>query len=300
MKTLETSFASRVRLYLGALIAMLLAGSVVQSEAQITNITKIANGHVTSVGFDPNSGLDYWTINGVNQLSQESFYFNSGSGVTELNNSMIISESVSHTASPSSGYNELSVAYDLGSGFEADFTYVLGIAGNNYSLTPTIYIYNNNLSGSANISFYQFATFVLGNASGSQNVQMSTITPGSQYQAYQTGGGASLTDLVQPITPVGVTITTEMQADSGAPFGPSNISANPLDTNPLAANQLAGSGSVDFAYEWDVTGLQAGTSFEISESSETITVPEPSSMALVASGIFALALMSRRRISKKA
>ena len=237
-------------------------------------------------------------MNEVNQLNQELFYFNLGSGVTELNNSMITSESVAKLGG--SSYNELKVSYDMGSGFEADFTYVLGIAGNNYSLTPTIYIYNNNLSGSANISFYQFSNFVLGNAPGSQNVQMSIINPGTQYQAYQTGGGVSLMDLVQPIAPVaGVTFTTEMQADSGTPFGVGNVSANPLDTNPLVAGQLNGSGSVDFAYEWDATGLQAGASFSISQA-QTITVPEPSLMALISAGMIVLASASRRLTGKKA
>lgn len=284
MKILKKSFVSRARLFQGALFAFLLAGFVVQSEAQVTNITKSLSGHISNLGFDPNAGLDYWTVSGVDQLSQETFYFNLGSGVTELNSSMFTSEAVSRVGS---SYNQLNVWYNLGSGFTANFNYVLGISGNTYSLTPTIYINNNNdPSSSANIIFYQYSDFVLGNVSGSQNVQMSILSNPSQYQAYQTGEGASLQDLLQPIGGA----TTEMQADNGgAPFGPLNGSPNPLNDITLTA-----SGNAVFAYEWDVTGLQGGSSFTISQT-QTITVPEPSSVALVSAGMLAVALVCRRR-----
>lgn len=81
-----------------------------------------------------------------------------------------------------------------------------------------------------------------------------------------------------------------MQADNGgAPFGPLNGSPNPLNDITLTA-----SGNAVFAYEWDVTGLQGGSSFTISQT-QTITVPEPSSVALVSAGMLAVALVCRRR-----
>jgi hypothetical protein len=78
-----------------------------------------------------------------------------------------------------------------------------------------------------------------------------------------------------------------MQADNGgALFGPF------VGTNPLN-NTTSATGNVVYAFESSRT-LGLNQSFTISEY-QTITVPEPSSVALISLGMLALSLLNRRR-----
>jgi hypothetical protein len=278
MKKRGKSFVSRVRLYQGALIAILLGGSIVQSEAQ--PISRSINGGSSTVTFDPNIGLTGWTVNGVSQLNQELFYYNlNGAGVTQIINSSSPTTVTTGHNGPSPDLTADSNLGNLGI-IDVNNSYTLsgGVNGNQFILTYAITIKNNSLA-SQNISFYQYSDFDLAGVSGGQNVQLSTLS-GGQYQAYQTGAGTSLVDLLQPIGGV----TTEWQADSsGAPFGSLLGFPNP---STLANTPVIAFGNVDFAYEWDAS-LAAGQSFLISET-QTITVPEPSSLALVGAGMLAL------------
>ncbi len=291
MKILIKSFVSRARLFQGALFAFLIAGFVVPSGAQ--PISRSINGGSSTVTFDPNIGLTGWTVNGVSQLNQELFYYNlNGGGVTQIINSSSPTTVTTGHNGPSPDLTADSNLGNLGV-IDVNNSYTLsgGVNGNQFILTYAIVIQNNSAT-SQNISFYQYSDLNLAGVSGGQNVQLSTLS-GGQYQAYQTGAGASLLDLLQPVGGV----TTEWQADSsGAPFGALLGSPNP---STLANTPVIASGNVDFAYEWDDIALLAGQSFIISET-QTITVPEPSSVALISSGMLALALVSRRRRSKKA
>jgi hypothetical protein len=291
MKIWKKSFTGQVRVYRGVLIAFLLAGAVIQSGAQ--PISRSINGGSSTVTFDPNIGLTGWTVNGVSQLNQELFYYNlNGGGVTQIINSSSPTTVTTGHNGPSPDLTADSNLGNLGV-IDVNNSYTLsgGVNGNQFILTYMIVIQNNSAT-SQNISFYQYSDFDLAGVSGGQNVQLSTLS-GGQYQAYQTGAGASLLDLLQPVGGV----TTEWQADSsGAPFGALLGFPNPTT---LANTPVIASGNVDFAYEWDAITLPAGQSFTISET-QTITVPEPSSVALISSGMLALALVSRRRKSKKA
>jgi len=276
MKISKKSFVSRARLFFnGALFALLFASFAVQSGAQ--TITK----GTSSVGFDPNLGLTNWVAGGVNQLILESFYYNlNGGGASLLNNSSFQSVSTgTHGSSPF-----LSAAYNLGVIVITNSYTLSGGLNNQYTLTYAITV--KNVSGSSQgINFYQYSDFNLGGATGSQNVTLTTTGP--QDFANQTGGGVSLTDSEQGI---GAGLTMGVQANnSGAPFGPLNGSSSALDNTTLTA-----AGNAVYAFEWDDLSLAAGSSFTISET-QTITVPEPSSVVLISSGMLALAFLRRRR-----
>jgi hypothetical protein len=79
MKLLKKPLISRVRLYQSTLVAILFAGPVVQSEAQIYTLAPA--GRNTSVQIDLAGGITQWTVNsGVNQLNLQTFYYSVGSG----------------------------------------------------------------------------------------------------------------------------------------------------------------------------------------------------------------------------
>ena len=142
-----------------------------------------------------------------------------------------------------------------------------------------------NLSSAAStFSLFQYSDFVLGNASGSQTLNM-TVLNSSQASANQSGGGVALQWLGQ-LTGGAV----EVQANnSGVPFGPFNGTATALNNTPLSVL-----GNAVFGYEFDAINLAAGNSFTVSETA-ALVVPEPSPLTLVALGMFAVATLYRIR-----
>ncbi len=268
------------------LVAILFAGSVVQSEATSYTI----GARDTSLQIDLASGVSQWTIDGVNQLNLQTFYYSIGSGAATSIYTLGLPSGPSITTNISKTIVTLSTTY-------ADATTSVGtlfsiqsspVGSGMATLAQTLTI--NNLSGSAQTyHFYQYSDFDLGGVSGSQNVQFSSNGSGQQYQVVQTGlTGTTLTGLITGVTG-GSSAQSEVQAAlfDGTRFGlGSGISVT------LNNTLSAGPGNVDYAYEWDAT-LAAGSSIIISETEAV--VPEPSSVALVASGMLALALLYRRR-----
>jgi len=76
MRLLIKPLTSRVRLYQNTVIAILFAGTVVQSGAQIYPLS----AQDSSVQINVAGGVSDWMIDGVNQLNQQWFYYSVGSG----------------------------------------------------------------------------------------------------------------------------------------------------------------------------------------------------------------------------
>jgi hypothetical protein len=275
MKNLKTSFANRVRLYRGALIAILFAVPVVQSEAQIYTINSTNAGVIYSMIFNTgSSGLTGLQVDGVNQLNLQTLYYSINGGT--------VSQLTGPTATVTPGHvPKITATYTVSGVISAVDT----IALNGNTLGESINV--ENLSANTlTLSLFQYSDFVLGNAPGSQTLNM-TVLNSTQSTAAQGGGGLTL-DWSGQLT----SGTVEVQADgSGTQFGPFNGSATALNNSPLSAL-----GNVDFGYEFDAVNVAPGNSFTVSEVS-TLPVPEPSSMMLISAGMLALGLMSRRRKS---
>jgi hypothetical protein len=275
MKLLNKPLTHRVRLYQNTLVAILFAGAVIQSEAASFTLSN----SFWNVKFDTavSSGLPGGQVPGVVNLVEQSLYYSLGGGPLSSVTNFTLSLTQSGIANP-----KVTATYTSPGNLSVAAAYTL--SGTVLSDTITL----KNLSASSQtISLFQFSDFILGGAAGAQMVNMISNSP-TQYGANQTGGGISLQNQVQYIGTSGA--TTEMQANGGGShFGPF-IGGPPytLDNSTLNA-----SGNAVFAYEWDVV-LAPNTSFIISETS-TITVPEPSSLALIVSGMLGLALLYRRR-----
>jgi hypothetical protein len=276
MKIQKNYFVNGAQMLRGAFFTLILTGIVFQSEAQITNIVKSGTGFNSSVGFDPNAGLINWYFNGVNQLSQETIYYNVGNGIQQLNSADL---TLYQTVKQGSTFNKLIADYDLGNGNTLALTYTLGATVNGASLVYNMQLFNNS-GNPENASLFQYSVASL--PPGPQTIQMSVTTPGSQYLAmqYGNGGASSLQDQWQP---TGQT-STEMLADGGPPTG------------PLPPNGAL-NGSTSFTFESDATSLARGNALNIS-GTEFLTVPEPSSVALMAGGMAALGFIRRRRAAQ--
>jgi hypothetical protein len=285
MRLLRNPLTSRVRLYQSALIAILFAGMVIQSEASIYTI----GARDTSLQIDLAGGLSQWTIDGVNQLNLQSLYYSVGSGPTASIYTIGIPSAPSITTNLSHTTVSLDTAY-ANSTLGVDTLFSLQsspVGSGKATLAETFTI--NNLSATTQVfHFYQYSDFDLGGVLGGQSVQFSSNGSGQQYQVVQTdSNGRTLTGLITGVTG-GSSAQSEVQAAlyDGTQFGLGSV-------NPVTLNNTltAGPGNVDYAYEWDAT-LAAGSSLTISEIQAV--VPEPSSVALVVSGMLALALFHRR------
>lgn len=280
MKTLETSFASRVRLYQGALIAMLLVGSAVQSGAALTSVSS----GIYTLGYDSSqNGFTEWSMNGANQLAVQTLYYSvNGGPVTQLTSAHVTT---------SSGFSEsITATYPVFDGLSVNNKAIL----NGNILSESIQLFNSG-SSAVDISIFQYSSFVLGGASyaGNQTVQMKTAAMDGGYATTaQSGGGFTLN--WQGDVPG---FTTLVQADgSGVPFGAFIGVGNNLDNSTLTANNTF----AVFGYQFSGT-VANGNTLTVSETATyPVPVPEPSFMALITLGMFALVIVSRRRRTQNA
>jgi len=278
MKLLKKSFVSRARLFQCALFAFLFAGFAVKSEAMIYTVTSTVNGTAYSASYDDSvNGFTSWAAAGANQLALQSLYYSENGGSVSLLTSPAV------TTSSNGNVKKLIVTYSiLGSGTLVDTMTV-----NGSTLGESI-VFNNTSGTALNMKIFQYSDFVLGGpaAAGSQTLN---ITPspvdGGYATANQSGGGRTLT-----WNGDAPGFTTLVQADSsGSPFGAFIGSATDLDNTTLTANNTY----AVFGYEF-YGSVGAGGKLSISETS-AFPVPEPSSVALISSGMLALALLRRRR-----
>jgi len=288
MRLLRKPLVDRVRLCQNIFVAMLCAGSVVQSKADLYTIA----ARDTSLQIDTAGGLSQWIIDGANQLNEQSFYYSLGSSPAASIYTIGLASTPSLTTNISKTTISLNTTYansviSVGTLFSLQSS---PVGSGKAALSQTLTI--NNLSLTSQVfHFYQYSDFDLGGVSGSQSVQFSSNGSGQQYQVVQTGlNGVILTGLVTSVTG-GSAVQSEVQAGlfDGTRFGLGGGGSVTLNNTPAA-----GPGDVVYAYEWDAT-LAPGTSITISEI-QTV-VPEPASAALFACGTLAAALLCRRRQS---
>jgi hypothetical protein len=284
MKLLNQPLTHRVRLYQSTFIAIMFAGAIIQSKADIYTI----GARNTSMQIDLGGGVTQWTINGVNQLNLQSFYYSVGSDPAASIYTIGMASAPTIWTNQLKTYVTLDTTY-ADSTISVDTLFTLTsfpVGSGTAKLGQTLTI--NNLSATAQVfHFYQYSDFNLGGVSGGQNEQFTSKGSGKYYQVVQTGSsGIILTGAVTGAS----SAQLEVQAGlwDGNKFGLG--SGNPVTLNNTLT---AGPGNVVYAYEWDATLAAAEGSIQISEI-QTV-VPEPSSVALVASGMLALALLARHR-----
>lgn len=278
MNVFTTSLAGRIRCRNWALFSgFLLAGSLLQTEATIYTITSTANGNAYTASYDSSlNGFTGWAANGANQLSLQSLYYSvNGGPATQLTGAIVNTGSSGFTG------KYITATYSTPSGSVADKLTI-----NGSSLSETIQFDNLTANG-LNISLFQYSDFVLGGpgAAGSQTVNLTTAPLSGGYAvANQSGGGLTLS-----WSGDAPGFATLVQANSsGAPFGAFIGPASDLDNTTLTANNTY----AVFGYEFTGNVAQ-NTLLSVSEVS-AFPVPEPSSLALISSGILAFGLRLRR------
>jgi len=279
MKKNNEAVSVLFRMYRGGIIAGLMgtifAASAISGNAQELSVPNSSLSVGTTSG-----GVFTWNANGAQQMDEQTFFYSVGSGT--LNSISSISSGTT-TAQTSSSLTEKYANSTL----SLTTGYSLGQSGSGANLSTSISL--QNLSGtSQTFHFYQFSYFDLGGSFSGQNVQfLETTVP---YEVVQTASGGGLTGTISALAGGGLASVEETAGVyNGSDFG--LASGNPAPT--FTDSPLSASGNVDFAYEISAT-LAANSSITISELQ---TVPEPSTVALVSSGLIGAGLLRWRRLA---
>ena len=234
-----------------------------------------------------NLGMNSWTVlNGQNQLNQQWFWYSvNGSAPQPIN-------TIGGLSVTPNGANDLTVTYQ-NSLLSVNVDYTLtgnGASSGSADIMEYIWIDNVSLDQTANVSFFQYSNFNLLN--NNNNTVSISGSPGAYTGAFQstgTPGGTGIAEvLLAPPANHGETALVPTTL---------NELNNPLNSNfNLSDNTSAVTGNVSWAFQWDAT-LNPGDEEDISKDKglKVMTVPEPTSMALIALGIGALGLARRRQ-----
>jgi hypothetical protein len=267
-------------LYQGALSAILLAILVIQSQAQ--NYTLSTGNTSLQIGLGgATPGLSDWTIGGVNQLELQWFYYSVGGA-----NAYSI-DNIAPWSTPSlTGGSTPSLAETYSnSTLSVTTAYTLESLSSSVAQLGTVITIQNLSDMTQSFNFYQYSHFGLGGVSGGQSVYFpGTAYPYTVYQYPTSGNGGYL---VGSLNAAFATVGEVAGPYSASQLGlGENVSPPTFNSTTLTA----GSGNVNFGYEFTET-LLPDSSITISEIQ---TVPEPSSWALILSGILALSLFYNR------
>jgi hypothetical protein len=259
----------------------------VPARAQLVTLTDgNSTAQINTSTLLPNRlGMDFWSVDGINQLYQQWFWFGIGTNAQST-----IDTISAPTITP---LNAASATISYGNAqLSAQVTYLLtgGVLGSGGAqLNESIHLVNMS-GGSLTLRFYQYSDFDLMNNPGGDVLQLGKNVSGKFFEALQSKGGITMseTDITGGGTPPG--------ANHGeASLFPSLVNRlNGPTAVTLADNTTpVGPGDTAWAFEWDVT-LAAGASFDIAKSKQISGVPEPGVMSLLGLGFLALAWRKRR------
>jgi len=248
-----------------------------------TTYTLTDNGSTALVDPDSGAGMYHWSIDGQNQLEKQWFYFRVGNlDVAQPINSISSSILLNNNA------NTLVTSY-ANAQFSLTISYVLtggSFGAGSADILETISVQNN--SGSPlDFHLFQYSNFDLLGTPGLDSVQFLGLDSVIQKE----GLFGIQEGIIQP----------------EASFGEASLAGlggtlDKLTTVPgynLNNNMGPITGDVTWAFQWDYT-IANGASLDVFKDKTLIvpTIPEPTSLSLIAVGLGALLTASSRRRSK--
>ena len=243
------------------------AALIVLCTATLAPAEILTDGNSTT-SFDLSStglGMDGWTVNGVNQLYEQSFWYQLGSGSVQRVNTLTLSSS--SIVSP----NELKATY-TGSGFKIDVDWTLYGAAPGYeqSDVPELIRITNTSSAPLNFHFWEFVNL---NLLGTPLNTSVSISGGNT--AIQSNGDLAVSETAD--VPIPSRYEAGFQQDVLADLQSGLLNDNGSQTN----------GDLAWAFQWD-TSIGAGSSLIISKDKQLSIIPEPSTFILLSIGVIGL------------
>ncbi len=265
-------------------LAGVICAATASSQGQVVGL--IDNNSTAAISLNSQAGMYSWTVDGVNQLFQQWFWYRIGNDPASHEYSI---DTISTPSISGQTPSSVTTTYSIPT-YNVSIKYSLagGNAGSGLSSMTEQIAFNNTSTNVLSLHFFQYSDFDLSNDPNGDMVALGKNNQGLFNEALQTKGSISLSEV---ISDTGIT--------PGANHGEVNYFANTLnslnDSSPTTLNDVAGPlgpGDVTWAFEWDVT-LNPGGSLLISKV-KNLQVPEPSSIALLSLGIAACAIFRRR------
>jgi hypothetical protein len=261
------------------------------AQAQIYGVT---NGNSFAlINASSQAGMYNWSVDGVNQLYQQWFWYRTGNKGGESSIDTLGAPTVS-----SAGPGLLSTTYANSKlSVEVDYSLHGGAAGSGSADMAETVTLRNLSSSSLSLHFFQYSDFdLLGNA-GNDHVELTRDgSTGPYIGATQWDGDPNNRQFNANITVTGAN-------HAEATFW--SVLLNELtDSKPTTLADTVGvvgsGGDVDCAFEWDLS-IAAGGSVTLGVDKNLslpgTLVPEPSAAAFVALGLIGIAFLRRRAVS---
>jgi hypothetical protein len=275
---------------LGVFGALILPGATVAQ-----NITMNDSGTTATLnlgGGTGNIGMNSWSVDTMNQsqLNQQWFWY-SVNGAPQKTVDQISAATVYNFSNPSSPINNIGVVYQ-NSQLTVQIQYILagnGSGSGKADMQEYLTIVNNGAS-SINLSFYQYSNFNL--FQDNQNTVNISGSPGGGYsgalQTTTTGGGSGLAEVIDApyanFAEAAGVFQTVSELNSGSYY-------------TLNDTTSAGPGDVTWAFQWNQTLASGGIMNITKDKGLSIQIlPEPTTLAFIALGGSALALVLRRKL----
>ena len=262
------------------LAACALGGALLATVSTAQTVTLTDGNSTALVDVNSDMGMRQWTVQGVNQLKQQWFWYRIGNGVAAPINS------ISAAAWHKDGDNFLSTTYHA-TGFSIQVDYLLSGGGfGQADILESITVFNKTSSDLNDFHFYQYSNFDLLNTPGGDTVAM------DQTMARQHKGASQIAEGI---------------IDPSASFFEANTTDDPGSTlyrltheaglNLGIDNSGVATGDVTWAFQWDLS-IAANSEQSIFKDKllDVRGVPEPTALAFFALGFSAFAL--RRRTHK--
>ena len=270
------------RLLTGAFGVVLLCGAPFTQGQIVPLVDKNSSAQINA---GTSSGMFNWTVDGVNQLVQQWFWFRVGavggeSPINALGPASILTPNA-RTAYITYANAAVSVEVDyLLTGF--------AVGSRNSDISETIRI-SNRTAAPLDFHFFQYSDFDLAGTPGSDTVQLGQDIYGKYNEAAVTKVGSSVSETV---------VSPGANHGEAAIFNSTLVKLN--DANPTTLNDNVGPvgpGDATWAFEWDFT-IAPGASLGISKDKylHWNPVPEPSTVALLVGGLIAARLYRRRSL----
>lgn len=277
---------SRISAFSSLVIGAFVA--VIGSSAGAAPLTLIDSNSTADFSTNTQAGAFSWTVDGVQQLSQQWFWYRVGNTAEQSVDALPIASQALSDGNGDGFSDTLFTKYN-GTGFTLSIKYSLqggGLGSGASDLGEQISIHNAS-GHSLDFHFFQYSNFEL---NGTPNNQVAVFTNNNQVEQVRAGGTGTLSETV--ITPVpnhreiAFYPTTLNALNDGAP---TTLSDTPLGT-------VIGPGNVTWAYQWDVT-IANNATFQISKDKALSFVPEPSAIVMAGMGLLGLIsfVRSRRR-----
>jgi hypothetical protein len=267
-----------------ALAALVLVAGMTGS-ASATTIVSLddLNSHV---GFDTGSGVISWTVDSIQQLKQQWFFYRLQGATQEWPlSSLGYVKSKASDANFNPGKETLNAVYGSEAGFSVTLTYVLagGLDGTRKSDLQETIAFNNRTLAPVRLQFFQYCDFDLNGTPSDDTVRVVNANCISQRDV---------------ATMVAETVVTPSPARTEVAFYHdtldklTNTFADDLDNSkgPI------GPEDVTWAFQWDLT-VPAGGTVQISKDKNM--VPEPATLGLMGLGLAAAVVGRLRKASRR-